>query len=248
MKKINLTLLACLLFALLPTNAQKIEDAYDYSDFKVKAKTWKPLTSYEEKLNDCQIPNILLTSMSTEGMVETCLTFPFYIDIFAFDDIQDGFQKITSRFNGFEELYKRKDAGTIILNRYKSIQPDAFNNTWTNIQKGQFGWKITYIEMLLAQKEIITMLNKNERIDLLDNSLSYLKKKMDQRELYGIDALEMTVLVMGRVLMVEEFAELNTKISNNLNLKSFIEEGVTNETNSLDEIINITKQYISINQ
>ena len=184
MKKTKLSLLSCLLFVLLPTKAQEIKDAYDYSDFKVKAKTWKPLTSYEEKINDCQIPSIMLKSMSTEGLVETCLTFPFYMDIFAFNNLQEGFQKISSKFNGFEELFKRNDAGIIILKRYEALQPDNFDDTWTNIQKGNLGWKLSYIEILLAQNEIINKLNKIDRLELLNNCLQKLRIKQNNPELY----------------------------------------------------------------
>lgn len=248
MKKTKLVLLSCLLFVLLPTKAQEIKDAYDYSDFKVKAKTWKPLTSYEEKINDCQIPSIMLKSMSTEGLVETCLTFPFYMDIFAFNNLQEGFQKISSRFNGFEELFKRNDAGIIILKRYEALQPDNFDYTWTNIQKGNLGWKLSYIEILLAQNEIINKLNKIDRLELLNNCLQKLRIKQNNPELYGMDALGMTVLVMGRVLKHEELSALKTKTVDDKNLESFIEKGELNKTNSLDEIIKLTKQFISSNK
>ena len=63
-----------------------------------------------------------------------------------------------------------------------------------------------------------------------------------------MDALGMTVLVMGRVLKLEELSALKIKTIDDKNLESFIEKGVLSKTNSLDEIIKLTEQFISLNK
>lgn len=62
-------------------------------------------------VNASQVPLETLRSMSTAGLVETCLTYPLLSTILAHNDLQTGFQAVAGSFNGFQELLKRPDAG-----------------------------------------------------------------------------------------------------------------------------------------
>jgi len=50
---------------------------------------------------------------------KTCLKFPFLLDVYVFDNVQQGFDRILSNFNGIKELYLRNDAATVLLSYYK---------------------------------------------------------------------------------------------------------------------------------
>lgn len=59
-------------------------------DFPVKPGTaeWKSLKDRYEQMKACQIPDDVLPSLSTEQMIELCLSYPLLIDILAFNNIE----------------------------------------------------------------------------------------------------------------------------------------------------------------
>ena len=68
-----------------------------------------------------QIPNEILIMMSTKDLAHTCLNYPLFSDIWAFNNLQDGMDRAISGFNGLKELIERDDAGIELLAIYKSI-------------------------------------------------------------------------------------------------------------------------------
>jgi len=165
--------------------------ATDVYEFPITAdKTpdeWKELEDYSEKLAVLQIPEDVLANISTKGLFETCLNYPFIINILMFNSYQDAFDSLL-RFNGLQELMKRHDAGSIILSYYKSID---FNNLekYSNIP----GCFKIYIEMMLAQDSILSGMEPSERKELLDLAVKKHKK----------NASSLTDIWIGRILRIE---------------------------------------------
>ncbi len=54
-------------------------------------------------------------------MVSTVLDYPLLLDALAFNNVQEGFELVASRFNGLTELIRRPDAGAALLNRYGAM-------------------------------------------------------------------------------------------------------------------------------
>ncbi len=110
-------------------NPSAIDDAYDYP-VKPGTDAWKALGSHIEMLQVCQIPEIKLQTMSTAGLVETVLNYPLFCDAWAWNTPQEGFNTISGQFNGLAELLKRTDAGTVLLAKYKTMDPAAMGQDW----------------------------------------------------------------------------------------------------------------------
>jgi len=129
-------------------------------DYPVKPGTeeWKNFDSNEEMVAACQIPDTVLTSLSTETLTELCLQYPLLADVFAFDNRHTGLDKLFSDFNGIRELYKRKKAADELLKHYNlKFQNLSFLNE-TDIEKGLYIISISAVEVLLTRiddKEII---------------------------------------------------------------------------------------------
>ena len=66
---------------------------------------WKSLKTHVEKVNVIQIPDSILVSLTTGDLIQTCMNYPLFIDMFAFNSSQYGFNKIMNDFNGFKELF-----------------------------------------------------------------------------------------------------------------------------------------------
>jgi len=47
----------------------------------------------------------------------------------------------------------------VLLAKYKTLDPNAVNSDWTDLQKGQYEYEILDAEMLLAQTPVIAGLS-----------------------------------------------------------------------------------------
>lgn len=105
MKKILCVVSMVLTSGLFVFGQMKITDKYE---FPVKSGTeeWKQFETIEKRIAALQIPEDVLTRISTEGLLETCLEFPYLLDILHGNHMQHGFEALMTEFNGFRELFK----------------------------------------------------------------------------------------------------------------------------------------------
>ena len=85
------------------TNRPVIKDKYEFP-IKPGTPEWGKIKTITERVKALQIPDAVLSSISTDGLLETCLEFPFLVDIFFYDNYQRGFEELKAEFNGFREF------------------------------------------------------------------------------------------------------------------------------------------------
>ena len=214
----------------------------DVYDFPVKpgSQEWAAFTSHDEMLKACQIPEALLNKMSTKGLVETVLNYPLYGDMLAHNIIQEGFEAVVSGFNGLQELLTRKDAGTMLLAKYRTMNPDpaAIDKSWRLEQQGK-------IEMILSQDAILANLTEAELHDLLAEAMVKSQAKQQYAEIYGRFSQERTALLMGRVLRHTNYGNFRQKMQEDTMLSTFVNGGTFVTDTALDEIFLQTQQFLS---
>ena len=94
-----------------------VEDAYIYPELGHEP----PYDSYENRMTAYQLPEDILLKMSTEGLLESCLTYPYRIDLFiTYEDYQSSFDYLVHTFNGYPELLKRPDLINVLLRKHRS--------------------------------------------------------------------------------------------------------------------------------
>jgi len=71
-------------------------------DYPVKPGTeeWKQFKSHKEMTDACQIPEKILSSLSTKDLTAICLQYPLLIDMFAFNIPDYGIDAVFDNFNG----------------------------------------------------------------------------------------------------------------------------------------------------
>lgn len=146
---------------------------YDYP-VKPGTEQWKKLANSAEKIKACQIPPSILTKLTTEELVNTCLRYPLLQNIYAFNNIQRGVDKLIDDFNGMRELLKRKDGYKAVLDVY-SIKVDnssLLQEKTATIQKGNYILSLSTLEMILGTVEMRT----NPEIDIQKNAMKELLK------------------------------------------------------------------------
>ena len=129
---------------------------YDYP-IKPGSNEWKSLTTHTEMIEACQIPAEVLKDMTTASLVETVLNYPLINDMYAYNNIQLGFMAVSRQFNGISKLCARENAGKELIKKYAAMTNKNFDSAY----------KLTFIEMLLSQPEVISNLSPAQKENLL---------------------------------------------------------------------------------
>lgn len=199
--------------------------AFEYSDtyqYPIVPGTedWKSLGSTVDKYTACLIPDQVLTTISTEGLLESLLNHPMIDFIFAFDNRQDGFDQSKTFIPGIGILYNKSDIFSVILDRYQKMDLDckAYYPPYTDVLELAF----PLFEIFLVQDEFIENLDSTE-INLLFETVREVNLlKIDKRPDFWY-VLESTVL-MGKILLKVNYSPFVDFYNNNEDISRFIEK------------------------
>jgi len=102
MKKMFVIVNILLINGILVNSQTAVNDVYDFP-VKQGTKEWGQFETIEKRIAALQIPDTVLTTISTEGLLETCLEFPYLTDILFCDNYQLGFNALMAEFNGYRD-------------------------------------------------------------------------------------------------------------------------------------------------
>lgn len=242
MKKIIFSLFAIMLLFNI-TIAQDKNSTYDWP-VKPGMPEWKELQTHDEMLAILQIQADILNGMTTKNLVETCLNYPLFPDIWAFNSYQEGIDKAIAGFNGFQELIKCKDAGKELLLRYQKINLADLDNKKTYNEQGDFIMKICKLEVLLSQPIVLQNMSKSDRILLLKNLLDKNKVILvDGR--YSVFSYESNSFLAVRILSVENSTLLNEKLKEDKDFEQFFKQGSSSTIEIIDDIVEMSNSFLA---
>ena len=207
---------------------------------------WKQLDSFSERLNVFNIPESILSEMTTENLVETCLNYPWWILITSRDNNQAGYNYLKSVFNGFRELENRQDAGIELLEVYGKMIPDSVMNLETLVKQGMFCFQFTFIEVLLSQPDILKNMDDEYLKSLIRKTVSVYEGKtvaFDKYYYYGISS---TCLILVRVLSKNSYPEYIRLLEKYPELKRLDETGTSGNLELLEQIVVEAKRIFNL--
>lgn len=201
---------------------EPVEDAYDYP-IKPGSPEWAQLTSSQQMDSVLQIPDDILFSISTEGLVETCLSYPRFGDLYFAEDYQWAFEVLTDHFNGFSELLSRDDAALKLFDRYLLMYPGCSINNWPSINGPgtSTSFSFAYIEIILAQTEILQQLDGAETNLWMQEVITKYKQK--KRYNYSVFSKKHTALIAGRIMLLNNYPPFMDEYYNNPYVKAFVD-------------------------
>ncbi|SCK00059.1 Uncharacterised protein [uncultured Eubacterium sp.] len=103
------------------------EDWFDPSNGKYMfpitpdSPEWKNFQTHNEMVEACTIPEDLLKSISTKDLIQLVLDYPLLNEFRCFNSYEEGLEVLKTNFNGLQELLRRKDGATGLVNAYCSI-------------------------------------------------------------------------------------------------------------------------------
>jgi len=242
MQKIILSLFVVMLLLNI-TIAQGKSSVYDWP-IKPGTPEWKALQTHDEMLAVLQIPVAILNKMSTEELVETCLNYPLFLDIWAFNSYQDGIDKAIAGFNGFQELIKRTLVGEELLKRYQKINMADIDNKKTEIEKWEFKMPVCKLEALLSQYVILKNMSKTNRLSLLRNLLDKNKVILKNGE-YSFISYESNPYVAVRIMSIDNSELLNKKLREDKDFNEFFRKGTGITKKTINDIVEISNLFLS---
>lgn len=130
------------------------------------SEEWKLLNSQDKKVNACQIPVDILSTICTHALIETLLNYPLVLDYGAHSSMQYGFNRIKSEVNGFTVLYERNDLFSSMIERYELLSFDCKADIYPPYIVGKaapLGSAIQTYELFLFQDELIDSISDDEK-------------------------------------------------------------------------------------
>ena len=188
---------------------------------------WENLISAQMRLDACQIPESILSDMSTEALVETCVNWPLLPELLFIDfpsgGAQRAMQTFIEKFNGLNELTKRTDSGTYLLNHYLCKEAFCYIH---HPEPNQSTIDISFFEVILSQYIFLDSMSNDQLFILVSKSLINLKQKRNYPDVYNLGISEnSSALVLARALKLSDYLPLLSLIESDTKMYNFVELG-----------------------
>ena len=180
------SVLSALTVTTMPFAASAAENPADYTikDYTTAegfynrvtlSKTWQQSEDRVERGEMLQLPQYMLDRMTTDALVEAVLDYPFFYDVYAFDDVQVGFDLMMDTFNGVQELADRDDVASVLLDKY--CDEDVMMEADSADADSEI-FRLTNMEILMSQDFVTTKFNKKEKNKFVKNVASKMEDKL----------------------------------------------------------------------
>ncbi len=198
---------------------------------------WRALESHDAMIAATQVPPGILSTMSTAGVVETCLTHPLLIDLWLANTPQGGFDGAT-RWNVVQELLARPDAGQELLARYAALDvpPAATLHDHSALARA-----IAEMELIVAQQPILRSMTRAQRFDLLRAAV-----RMADAKTRHLDSshLEYTALLAARTLEEDDLLTRGAarSPSERLRVRAFLRSGFGADEALVERVVDLARK------
>jgi hypothetical protein len=199
------------------TSEGELEDGclvFEYSD------------TYQYPLNPdtreaLQIPDDILETISTEGLLESLLNHPYFMDFAAYDSHQLGFNHLSYWSPGIGVLLRRPDFFSVILDRYQNMDMDC-EAYYPPIYSDVLQYAFPSIEIFIVQDELIDKLDSTEIHLLFETVREVNLLKIDRVSLFYMGQMESTAL-MGKILLKVNYSPFVEFYNEHEQISRFVE-------------------------
>jgi len=184
------------------------------------------------------MPDAILATISTAGLLETCLEFPYLIDIHFGKNYQNAFDGLLIKFNGLRELLKRPDLTDALIEKYISLSEEVKKvQSLSLVEQGVFSLRHFFLEFTLAQDVVIENLSKEQEESLFLLTAERAKIKRSYSDIFANYHDVAAALLHAKKIMKNEIVPANMKDP----LMEFIQAPLYVEQN----VVNYLNEYIN---
>lgn len=181
---------AYLLATLFQPTVYALERIPVYSEFYdevVESEEFRATVDRRMRGEMLQLSDDMLHAMDTDTLIDAVLNYPYFMDIYAFDNIQTGIDMIFGEFNGAQELMKRQDAPLCLLEKYENyevLSPES-QKAMNLEERGEAVFALSNLEVILSQEFVLTNLSDAE-IERLNNAAADKYSEKEKCDSYGM--------------------------------------------------------------
>ena len=226
-------LIALWLGITLPALAQDWDKPYEFP-VRPGMESWKELNGGDERAEAVLNPKAYIDSLTTTALVETVLNYPLFLEVFAHDNLQIGFERLLPFVNGLAALLTRKDAGESALSKYEALQiPKLATREIRSFED-------LYLELLLSREEVLSTLDE-EKLKKLQ-SVAYEKTiaKLENED-YGKTSIQSAALILAKILVRSGENNRLLESANEAELGLFLQTGKDCSDALLSKILTLSK-------
>ena len=175
---------------------------------------WKHFQTGEEMDEACQVPLDILSTMSTQALLQAIWEFPLIFWIFHRSQYQSGFESYFFKNNAYNELITRQDAGSCILKRLYLLNP-ALNMNAKTVSN--------CFELLMSQPVFLSQLNDCQKKQLIKITFKNDSLRDVSKEVSNSDKM-VVYLLIGRTLINANYMPFMECVNEDATLKQFFED------------------------
>ncbi len=133
--KINIIISLLFFVNIVTVNAQRESMWQDYFPTNPSQEKWKEILTHKEMTEVLNLEEKIIIKLSTSELLEIYLQYPLLLDIWAYNNLQIGFDAVKNNFNGLHELLNRKDLKKEAINKYSKVlaKQDTFEIYFTQL-------------------------------------------------------------------------------------------------------------------
>lgn len=177
---------------------------------------WANLQTGQQRLQACQIPDSILSKISTEGLIQSWLDFPLNNEIFSSNSPQNAIEYFIINFSGLRELVKRNDVADKLYKRYQLLNPSCITIYPTGVEQGKFTFIFTYIKLALAQDTILNKMPLQHKKTLMREALGKYELLKKYSQYYDGFTIDLSLFICARTMVNCQYQPFLNQINNNL--------------------------------
>jgi hypothetical protein len=189
------------------------------------------------------LPDSICECISTDGLIQSCLDYPFLSLINAVSSTtQNGYYFVESQFRGLTELEDRDDAATCLLNYYLSIDPSAYDQGLEISEIAGFAMDVLFFEVIFSQQCFLSKLKGNELINLIKSAIEKYDKRINDEVLFGERG---SLFILARLMFMNNYSPFIEIYESDQSYQYLVNElELTNSSHSADEVISLSRNYL----
>jgi hypothetical protein len=212
-----------------------VDDRYVYPVIP-GTDAWTNLGGTENVYKVSQLPDNVLNSISTLGLIRSILDIPGLAGFYSASSNSSpigAFYRIFAHYNSICELEKRKDSGNMLISFYHTINMDGLKSLNVG-ERIHLSVQHTALEVLFTKSAILQQFDLEQKKQLINSLLSrYNQIVQSPFEGFGTNG---TVTVIGWILYAGKYDPIVQYYGNNAVAEYF--EVFTNQTNDIIEFAN----------
>jgi hypothetical protein len=155
--------------------------------------------------NYVDMPIDIAKCISTEGLIESILNYPFVGLISAGTTEQYGYVLLKSKYKGLSELERRGDRGKCLLQKYQVRDPLNFDKSWVDVKIGGYIITETYLEVILGQYTNLRDLDTKDFKNMFLRSLEVYDLEKTEPDYYGYFGLSFSTVNVARMMLIRNY-------------------------------------------